>query len=416
MKRSVLIILIIALAVGLSPVFAVAAGSDNITVSLRIEGISENLYYSGDFEVSYTDAATLFDVVACCQQDVAVPSITVAESDEQVRITAVDGLAENSIGGLFNDAWMIRVNGEAADENLAGTTVDNGDEIVLYYGDAELIQYPEMDLSRMITEGIVQFTSEDIITDGENTYVTTNPVAGAIVTWDGMTYKTDASGEIIIDSTGAGVRHTVQIERYYENGMPTVLRFEPEFYIKYGFSDVMPDVWYYDAVMFTSDRALLNGITESKFSPDTAMNRAMFVTVLGRLSEVAVDQTHAVAFADVVNDGWSVGYIVWATSNGIVKGYSDEVFGQYEDITREQIAVILYRYAQYEGFQTALEGQDLPAYPDLGSVSSYAETAVSWAVEQGIINGSDGKLEPGGVATRAQVAAMLQRFITVYYE
>ncbi len=417
MKRTALILMILALVAGLGPAFALAVGTGSVEVSFRIEGKSENLYSNSALTVEYTDTATLSDVVAGCSSTPDAPVITLGGSGAEVRVTAVDGLAEKSIGGMFNDTWMIRVNGETVDTLLKNTGVQDGDEIVLYYGDPELMQYPEMDLSRMISDGVVRFTSDDAVTNGAGqTYVATNPVAGAIVTWDGMTYKTDASGEIIIDSTGAGVYHTVQIERSYENGLPTVLRFAPGYAVTYGFSDVMPEAWYYDAVMFASALKLVNGVTQSEFAPDAAMNRAMFVTVLGRLTGVEADQTQGTGYTDVVNDGWSVGYIKWASDNGIVTGYSDGTFGQYREITREQIAVLLCRYAQYKGYGTDLLGQDLSSYPDLGNVSSYAETAVRWAVEQGIITGSDGRLDPAGPATRAQVATMLQRFITTFAE
>ena len=232
MKRSVLILMILALLAGLIPAFALALGTDGLTVSFRIEGKSENLYYDEELDVAYTDAPTLADVIASAGSDTDAPDITVDESGGQERIAAVDGLSENSVGEGFSDRWMIRVNGEAADAELQSTPVENGDEIVLYYGDPELMQYPDMDLSRMLTDGIIRFTSDDAGTNSDgSTYITTNPVAGAIVTWDGMTYKTDASGEIIIDSTGAGVTHSVGIERYYENGAadgaPIYTRLQP---------------------------------------------------------------------------------------------------------------------------------------------------------------------------------------------
>ena len=417
MKRSILILMILVLLAGLIPAFALAAGADGLTVSLRIEGKSENLYYDEALDVAYTDAPTLLDVLTSAGNETDAPDIKVGGSGAQERVTVVDGLSENSVGGLFSDQWMIRLNGEAADAGLQNTTVENGDEIILYYGDPELMQYPEMDLTRMLTDGIIRFTSEDTGTNSDGSaYITTNPVVGAIVTWDGMTYKTDASGEIIIDSTGAGVTHSVGIERYYENGLPTVLRFIPGYSLSYGFEDVSPDDWYYDAVIYVSQRSLLTGVTETDYGPAEAMNRAMFVTVIGRLSEAEVDQTQSTGFADVVSDGWSTGYINWAVENGIVNGYDDGTFGQYKQVTREQIAVMLYRYAQFEGLETGLAGQDLSTYPDWASVSDYAKTGISWAVENGIITGSDGKLDPGGVATRAQAAVMLERFLTAYID
>ena len=229
-----------------------------------------------------------------------------------------------------------------------------------------------------------------------------------------MTYRTSTSGEIIIDSTGAGVKHTVSIERYYANGLPTVLRFAPGYSVRFGYRDVSVNDWFYEAVMFASDRRLLNGVTETEFRPDAPMTRAMFVTVLGRLAEAETVQISSADFSDVKFDGWSTGYIMWAVQSGIAGGRPDGTFGPYDSITQEQLVVMLNRFAVWEGFHMTAPDPDLSLYSDAGSISDYALPAMTWAVRLGIITGASGVLNPQGISSRAQVAVILNRFITEY--
>ena len=172
-----------------------------------------------------------------------------------------------------------------------------------------------------------------------------------------------------------------------------------------GFRDVQADAWYADAVQYVVSEGLMNGTDAAAFSPDTSMSRAMLVTVLYRLSgEPAVSQDSG--FADVAADAYYADAVSWATEQGIVTGTSQTAFSPDESVTREQMAALLYRYA---GEPSAAE--DLSAYAYADSVSAYASDAMAWCVENGVLNGTDGsRLEPAASATRAEVAAVLQRF------
>ena len=172
-----------------------------------------------------------------------------------------------------------------------------------------------------------------------------------------------------------------------------------------GFRDVQADAWYADAVQYVVSEGLMNGTDAAAFSPDTSMSRAMLVTVLYRLSgEPAVSQDSG--FADVAADAYYADAVSWATEQGIVTGTSQTAFSPDESVTREQMAALLYRYA---GEPSA--AGDLSAYADADSVSAYASDAMAWCVENGVLNGTDGsRLEPAASATRAEVAAVLQRF------
>jgi hypothetical protein len=401
-------------ALALLPGLAAPAAGAGIVVSLRVEGMDSPLYYNGALTLAAATDATMRDVVDTYNSLPDVPEMETAVVGEDSVITAVGSLREKSLGLLFADGWMIRINGENAGRGLRARHVKAGDDIVIYYGDSTLIQYPEIDLTRMLSDGIVRFFSADAADGAGTSTVTDNPIVGAKVVWDGMTYLTNTSGEIIIDSTGAGVRHTVSIGRYYANGLPTVLRFAPGYYVRYEFRDVSADDWFYEAVMFASDRRFLTGVTETDFRPDAPMTRAMFVTVLGRLAETNADQTADTGFTDVTYDGVTTGYIVWAVQNGIAGGRPDGTFGPYERITREQLVVMLRRFADWEGFDTAAPGTDISVYSDNGAVAAYAQPAMAWAVAAGILTGTSGRLNPQGVCSRAQAAAILQRFITEY--
>lgn len=414
-SRLMVILLSLALFAGTAAKSRVSAEETPAVINLRIEGINENLYYNSAIETALYGRFTVRDVLNSLGNHHDVPQITIINEKENSRITQIGSLKEKCFGSPFDDGWMIRVNGKDAGRAPDMIEVGSGDEIVLYYADASLIQYPEIDLTRMITDGIVKITSsQETADDMGNIDIVKKPVAGATVTWDGMKYETDSNGEIIIDSTGAGVRHTIQIERYHENGLPTVLRLAPGYYVKYGFDDVPEGEWFYDSVMFAADKYLINGVSDTGFAPSMPMNRAMFVTVIGRLTNADVDQTEETGFPDVKNDGWSAGYIAWAAKNGIVTGCPDGTFGQYAGISREQTAVLLFEYAFYMGYDTGLAYTDLSAYTDFDSVSGYAETAVRWAVENGIMSGSDGRLDPQGVVTRAQAAVLLDRFVSKF--
>lgn len=392
------------------------ASAAGMTVSLRIEGTCNCLYENSALIVAADDTATLEDVVASSNSG-GGPLITVEDGLQGIHITEVDGMYAADAGELNSGGWMATVNGKVAPQNLENTPVSAGDDIVIFYGDTALMQYPQVDISRMLSDGVVRFTSSvNTASDSTGNGVAAEaPIAGATVHWDGMAYKTDDDGEIIIDSTGAGVRHTVQIERYADNGLPTVLRFATGYSVIYYYSDVSSEAWYDEAVIFVSEKGLLNGVSKAVFLPDGPMNRAMFVAVLGRMANAAVDQEDTTGFSDVVSDGWSTGYIAWAVKNGLVNGCGDGTFGQYNSITREQIAQLLYRFAQSNGFDTSYGSQTLAGFMDAGSVAADAQTAMLWAVSKGIITGSGGCLEPAETATRAQAAAMLQRYITQFY-
>lgn len=177
------------------------------------------------------------------------------------------------------------------------------------------------------------------------------------------------------------------------------------------FTDVKTSDWFYDEVLYVYTNQIMAGTSTTQFSPNTNLSRAMVVTMLYRVEgEPAV--TTASSFSDVRDTAsWYYKAVCWAAKNGIVNGVTDTTFAPNTNITREQLAAILYRYAGYKGKSTAAT-TPLTGYADASTVSNYATTAVKWAVGEGIITGDAGRLLPKGNATRAQAAAMFQRFLS----
>lgn len=171
------------------------------------------------------------------------------------------------------------------------------------------------------------------------------------------------------------------------------------------FADVAEGAWYYDAVSYVYANGLMDGVSASEFAPDTTLTRAMLVTILWRMEGEPV-VNYLMPFTDVDGGAWYAEAVRWAASEGIVTGVSDTSFAPNAEITREQLAAILHRYAGEPATAANLAG-----YADGASVSAYAVDAMSWCVEHGIITGTTATtLEPQGTATRAQAAAMLMRF------
>lgn len=176
------------------------------------------------------------------------------------------------------------------------------------------------------------------------------------------------------------------------------------------FTDVNENDWYYSAVKYVYDNGLMSGISNTTFAPNANTTRGMIVTVLYRLENqpnVNIDNS----FNDVKVSDYYGNAIYWAKQNNIVTGYNSTTFAPNDNITREQMATILYRYAVYKGY-TVNKTTDLSSFSDEANINSYALTPIKWAVASNIISGmGDGTISPLGNASRAQIATILMRFI-----
>lgn len=175
------------------------------------------------------------------------------------------------------------------------------------------------------------------------------------------------------------------------------------------FHDVEESHWFYSAVEYAVGTDLLKGISSTEFAPNINMSRAMLITALYRL-EGEPEVIAKNVFTDVQNNAWYTDAVIWATSNNIIHGYGDNLFGTNDSVTREQVATILYRYADYKGCDTS-DRSDLSKYGDADKISPWAKDAIVWANAAGIITGRKGNiLAPDETITRAEVATILMRF------
>ena len=179
------------------------------------------------------------------------------------------------------------------------------------------------------------------------------------------------------------------------------------------FTDVSEKDWFYGDVMFVYENGLMLGTSKTLFSPHGTATRGMMATILWRMEGSPAPKGKN-SFTDVEAGKWYADAITWTAENGIFAGYGKDKFGPDDPITREQLAAIFYRYADYKGYDLTVKG-NLDTFKDADKITDYAKTAMQWAVGSGLVKGKSGNLlDPQGTATRAEIAAMLHRFIEKY--
>ena len=253
-------------------------------------------------------------------------------------------------------------------------------------------------------------------TGGTVTASPTRAAKGATVT---LTVRADEGyqldGLTVTDSKGGTVKLTDKGSGTYTFTMPaSKVTVQATFTQNQSgtlpFTDVKTGDWFYEAVQYVYDKGMMTGVSADRFAPASTTTRGMIVTILYRLeNEPAVSGD--LPFTDVESGAWYADAVAWAAANDIVNGTSATTFAPNSPITREQMATMLYRFAQYKGMDAVTLQEHLTGYPDGDQVSDYAIPAMNWAVGQGLIAGMEnGTLVPQGSATRAQVATILMRF------
>ena len=381
-------------------------GSSSIFATTNVKnGKASALVSKDDIDSAITAAAKadVKNITISATTYKTITSSTVALPDGAVSDIAGAGLSvkiETSTGtfDMDNDALQAiagKGNGSAIFSAEQLDTNDLSDTNKALVGD-----HPVFDLSitvggANVTDfggGTVKVSLPYMPEDGEDTnnltifYINANGKAVEMMD----AYYDAETGSIIFDTEHFSIFAVV----YYETS---------------SFADVSEDGWYYESVKYAVNNGLFQGTSAKIFEPDTVMTRAMLVTVLYRLDgEPAVMAANG--FTDVKNSAWYTDAVTWASQNDIVSGYGNGLFGTNDAITREQLATILYNYANYQGYSVADTAQ-LDAYTDSGEISVWAEIPFAWAVGEGLINGMpDTTLEPSGSATRAQVSMILMRF------
>ena len=254
--------------------------------------------------------------------------------------------------------------------------------------------------------------------------VTLRPTSASVGTRVTITANPDNGYEvdqvIVTDRNGKALTVTQRGENTYTFQMPdsrvsvevTFTRLQQEEPVPTGvpFTDVAEDAWYYGAVSYVAQRGLMTGVSSNVFTPDATLTRAQLVQILYAL-EGRPAVSSASAFTDVASGAWYANAVSWAAASGVASGVGSGAFGPNDPLTREQLALILYRYAQNQGYDTTQGGMAVREFADYASISNWALEAVQWAVNAGLISGTgNGMLSPNGTATRAQVAVILMQF------
>ena len=373
--------------------------------------------------------ATVYDLFTEAMSDAGLRYIG-AESNYVSTIYAPSCLGGYALSEFTNgkrSGWMYTVNGSHPNQGLKNWTLEDGDVVIWHYVNdyshevADWFndpKYPSLGngtyyngwlrASDISPERYVEQLLGKILTVGKHGTVEPKLTMSHIGKSVTFTFKPDTGykvKDVKVDGKSVGAVTSYKIDK-----LTVSTRIEVEFTDgKLPFTDVTTSDWFYDDVLFVYDAGLFAGTSDTTFSPNAAMTRAMLVTVLYRLEgQPAVNGRSG--FSDVTFNSYYEDAVTWAADNGIVNGTSASTFSPNANVTREQMAAILYRYAQYKQYNTAASSS-LTGFSDYTTVSSYAVTPLQWSVAEKLVNGSAGKLMPTGNATRAQVAAILHRFV-----
>lgn len=376
------------------------------------------------FGESQTEASTGLTEIALSQIPLRMEDGVEAEGTTTFQVTADASLTETTLTVLQEYLpATVTVNGKPYDVNdiasrtfslLVGTTtldivVTSGDKTHTYRveitrpstgggtGGGGSTRYPitvpEED------HGTVS-VSPSRASSGQTVTITVTPDEGYKV--GSVTVKRPNGSTVPVTGQGNG-KYTFTMP---SGGITVDVTFIPE---DWPFVDVTEDKWYYDAVAYVYQQGIMVGMSETTFEPNTTVNRAQVVQMLYNLEgqpQVSGDS----GFSDIRDGQWYAKAVAWASANDVVAGYEDGTFRPTRAVTREEFAQILYNYAKFKGYDLSASA-DLSKFPDAGQVSSWAETALSWANGNGLINGhDDGRLDPKGSTIRAQAASILMNF------
>lgn len=384
-----------------------------------------------NFTVPTNKALTLYNVKADEPvYIVAADATTRALAADVTPTVTIDGgaYAKNVYVTSNNGAFVLSVNKLTTGKvyiakGFDGTVLLNGKEITSSQGD---VVFETSNSGGSYSGGGGSSSNVSIatkVTGGKVTVNPTRPTRGQTVTItvtpaDG--YKLDSL--TVTDLKGNTIELTKVSDTKYTFVMPAgKVKITPVFVkidgsdkdnttnVDKRFSDVAADAWYAEYINYVAENGLMNGYEDGRFGPNDKTTRAQIVTVLYRMEgEPAVSSSSS--FKDVSAGGqYYSAAVAWASRNDIVNGYEDGRFGPNDNVTREQIAAILYRYAAYKEYDTTLAG-NIASFSDAAKVSSWANSAIAWAVGEGLINGDNGALKPQGNATRAEIATLLTRF------
>ncbi|MFI3227684.1 MAG: MBG domain-containing protein [Clostridia bacterium] len=338
------------------------SNGDAVTITSTTDTAGTNFYLYGSFSTS-----TTYTVLV--QLEDSIGNYTMADTTLSIKPTSTS--SSSSSGG------------------------SSGGETISVYYSIEILENETSDY------GTVDIDTSSKVVEGKDVTITATPNDGY-----------EAKSVVILDEDGNEVDYTVDGDEYEFEMPDSDVTIEVTFVsdVLANLTDVSSSDWYYDAVEYVLTHGLFYGISETEFGPDVEMSRSMMVTVLHRLDGLGV-VNYIMSFEDVLADTWYTEGVRWGQSNGIVSGYSNEIFNPDKSITREELVVIIYRYMNYIDFDVTVSDEDiLDTFTDKDSIQSYAVEAMTWACDAGIVKGyTDGEVKPQNTATRAEVATVVMR-------
>lgn len=373
--------------------------------------------------------ATVYDLYTKAIGEAGLRSI--GEENDYVRTiyapSCLGGYALSEFTNGARSGWMYTVNGTHPDRGLKNWKLKDGDVVVWHYINdyaheaADWFDDPDypalgdgtyyngwLRAADISPEQYVQQLLGKILKVGKNGAVEPKLTLSHIGKSVTFTFKPDKGyhvKDVKVDGKSVGAVTTYTVDK-----LTVSTRIEVEFTNGVlPFTDVREADWFYDDVVYAYENGLFSGTSDTTFSPNASMTRAMLVTVLYRLEGQPTVSGRS-GFSDVKLNSYYEDAVTWAADNGIVNGTGATTFSPNANVTREQMAAILYRYAQYKQYGTTASA-GLNGFSDAAKVSTYAKAPLSWAVAEKLVNGSEGRLLPTGNATRAQVAAILHRFV-----
>ncbi len=331
----------------------------NVTITIK----SDTEYWIDSLKVKIPAGGTVYDAFSRAIESERDMSAVGAEKG-YVRSITKDDVTLSEFDKGTNSGWLYKVNGEKPSVGLTDYVLSSGDKIVWYYTEDWRKEAP------------------DITGGGGSGY------------GGGSSSKPSARPEEKPDVT--------ESEKEPEITEPETV---PEESVKVTFDDINSH-WSEEAVKYVTEKGIMNGVEENRFAPDEKLTRGMLVVMLLRLSEDSPKGENA--FTDIANDAWYKDAAVWAKENGIADGYTDGSFGAEDEVTREQLVVLLMRYAKVKQLDTSFEDGE---FKDADEISDWAKDAAIWAKSSGIVSGRENDtFDPKAGATRGEIAAVFMRF------
>lgn len=435
MKKSRLLmfaLVAVMVAFAMAPMCGVmAADDDTITVSVRLEGQTENLIFDDAYEYTIPEgvASTEVSIGAIVEQFMKDNKISYEMSNGYV--TKIGNLVG---GGDYVQAWgwMFSVNNVHCNSGLDSTAANEGDAIVGAYVDMNVIWPAGYNVTRdeegKYTLSLLGYKPENWSYDD-----VLDPLDGLTVYIDGTKLEgtTDAEGSIVLpEKYTAGGEYKIQLEmltdyQVNEKSVSKIARVAPGSYIEVSnFTDLAGADWAKDNIYALVNAGIINGKTLDTYAPQEGLTRAQLVKMLFVADgQDEADFTGATKFDDVKAGSWYAPYVQWAADNGIAQGTSDTTFGPNDFVTREQAATFINRFlTEYLGITLDTSGEAVN-FADADAISSYAKTSVEAMAKAGIIEGKPSDTDPNTIVfapkantTRAEAAALVSRVYIIVIE